>query len=956
MTRLRNHSQAIAHPQAYSPMMEAIWCLYLLIWGLDIRMALQHTGRLRIRLSGILLQLRSWTALRDSKGNSITCNGASCTDTVGRTINFTRAADQFGNPYVTGITYLDSNGQSQTIQLIYQTDTFNYIYPPAAAATGIYFTDVPEFDYQHIKQIIYPNGTSYNFSYVLNSDGTTTGELSKLTLPAGGYVRYEYSWFDNDDVFGYYAASARVVSARYLSSDGTAASEQAYHYDFSARPDCSVGTTSASVLAPDMSTTTYTFLQEVTTSTGTTIKDASGNILQSTNDTVEASAAVNNGTYSTGYRSCGGNNPHTKTSTLTRDDGSTLVTTYNYDQYNNPISITKTGAGVTQNQSLSYLADVNTAYAAPTVSILKPVKQEDDYGSLGNHATTVFAYDENNGSPQGLFGNLTSVSRWDNGVSAYYKKQTIYNAGGAPSSTIDEDGNTTSYSYDPTGVFLSKIAYPSTAGMSHSEYFVYDPDLGVLLQHIDQNGTGVGDLKHTTFYNYDSIGRVLGITYPDGGSVTTCYVDKTGDVCPQGSILNSANKTVASSPDPPVTTVRVSDGFGRPVESILLSDPHGADYTVSTYDGLGRLASISNPYRATGDPTYGITSFTYDGLGRKILECQPDNGTAVNACAPGASYLQWKYTGTSVLATDEVGNQTQYSDDQFGRVVGVTEPGGQITEYGYDSLGNLTSVNQQGISGDVAHNRSFGYDSLSRLITSLNPEQGSICYGKLNSGVCGGGYDPNGNLLYKTDARGVLTSFTYDALNRIMSKSFSSDPSSTSSSCYQYDSSILVSQPANLIGRIANEWTQRGNCVASLPSSGVLTQRSVLSYDSMGRMKQSQQCVLSNCTSGIPFKVAQNYDFAGNMVGYTNGVEQMMLTQAFDGAGRLNTVTSSWSDTHHPPTLFTVQSTGTAACSGQVQGYSAGGQLQLWTLGNDLNILRCYDKRLRITSESATQP
>ena len=39
-------------------------------------------------------------------------------------------------------------------------------------------------------------------------------------------------------------------------------------------------------------------------------------------------------------------------------------------------------------------------------------------------------------------------------------------------------------------------------------------------------------------------------------------------------------------------------------------------YTTTTYDGDGRKASVTNPYRTTSDPTYGITSYVYDGGGR----------------------------------------------------------------------------------------------------------------------------------------------------------------------------------------------------------------------------------------------------------------------------------------------------------------------------------------------------
>jgi YD repeat-containing protein len=53
--------------------------------------------------------------------------------------------------------------------------------------------------------------------------------------------------------------------------------------------------------------------------------------------------------------------------------------------------------------------------------------------------------------------------------------------------------------------------------------------------------------------------------------------------------------------------------------------------------------------------------------------------------------------------------------------------------------------------------RTFTYDSLSQLLTASNPESGTIRYT----------YDADGNVVSKTDARNVMTSYSYDALHRL---------------------------------------------------------------------------------------------------------------------------------------------------------------------------------------------
>jgi YD repeat-containing protein len=371
--------------------------------------------------------------------------------------------------------------------------------------------------------------------------------------------------------------------------------------------------------------------------------------------------------------------------------------------------------------------------------------------------------------------------------------------------------------------------------------------------------------------------------------------------------------------------------MGRPAQTQLNYDPSKTIYVDTTYDNLGRVASVSNPYQNTSELTYGITSYSYDALGRKILQCQPDNGTPSNACTAGSSYLQWGYTGNIVTFTDENRHSWQRASDGLGRLQKVVEPNGAATYYTYDARDNLTCAAQDGGSGGAFTScsaapaswrpRTFAYDSLSRLITARNPETGTVCYGTLSGGTCNSGYDANGNLGSKTDARGVTTSYSYDALNRWLSKTYSNAPAGTVSSCYQYDTA------ANGVGRLASEWTKTGGCTSAATYQSL---RVVGGYDSMGRVVSEQQCVAGYCTSNTaPSAPAPNctslgssvglqycYDLAGDLLAYSNGVttqaagttypqHALLFSQTFDAAGRRLSVDSSWSDATHPGTLDT---------------------------------------------------
>src|SRR5580698_6209865 len=125
----------------------------------------------------------------------------------------------------------------------------------------------------------------------------------------------------------------------------------------------------------------------------------------------------------------------------------------------------------------------------------------------------------------------------------------------------------------------------------------------------------------------------------------------------------------------------------------------------------------------------------------------PPGGTAVSTCpttAPAGDTFT-SYSGRATSVQDE-GNGTApvqriSQSDGLGRLTSVCEvtsatqlgPGGApaacgqdisetgfLTDYSYDVLGNLLTVSQ----GSLVQ-RTFAYDSLSRLLCAANPETGT---------------------------------------------------------------------------------------------------------------------------------------------------------------------------------------------------------------------------------------
>ncbi|MBV8629468.1 MAG: RHS repeat protein, partial [Silvibacterium sp.] len=395
--------------------------------------------------------------------------------------------------------------------------------------------------------------------------------------------------------------------------------------------------------------------------------------------------------------------------------------------------------------------------------------------------------------------------------------------------------------------------------------------------------------------------------------------------------------------------------MGRPLLNTL---PNGAQ-TANGYTYNGQVCATSNPSTTAppanglscaasqnpspSSPTDGITYYYYDALGRPTVQTQPD-GSMLEWCYNGvvstlpsgapnicSSHLGGVLPDTWVDCADETGRKWQRTYDAIGHLTEVMEPDGSSTigktpsletDYWNDALGNVVKVNQWGgsQSSSGVRTRIFTYDGLSRLITASNPESGTVCYGTWSGSTCINGYDSDGNLVKKTDARGVVTTYAYDTLNRLTRKSYSDG---TLAESYGYDGNDETGKPrpgvTNAVGRRSH-------------SSNEVNIAADYSYDPVGRMISRIVCVPGNCNYVLG--AAAKYDLAGDIVQSTLA-QGLNVVMSYDSAGRLNSVTIP-----NASPAATIWSNPTYGPFGATSG----------TLGNGLQEQTAYDKRGRITS------
>jgi RHS repeat-associated protein len=918
--------------------------------------------------------IQSTKTTGNSGGNPITA----ITDTVGRIFNIDLTNH--------AISYLDANGVQRSITMTQTSNTtgspVTFLHPSGTDCGASNQAAQQLFGSTYTTwTLTIPNGQG-GLPYTLQFN--PAGELVKIGYPDGGYTRYDFQAFPAS----YNFQSPPLISCTHIDfrevvakhecrrSDGNCGSSPAptpedtttYSPTISSRANQYMD-----VFAPDPSGTPNKTHYEFSIPTAPDYASVEFNRY------IYSGSSILLRTIHTDYNNSTISDcslPIRTTITLNDANLASKVET-NYDNLtvsnrcagtiSNPTEIREYDYGLTLKRvtDATYLKTGEYALAAKHIldrSLVITVKD----GSGNQAEQTTNEYDNytagisSSGATQHVSedtyrGNVTAVSRWLNTTGSQVTIRKQYDDTGNTVATTDPNGNVTYFvytdswansTYAPLAGQAAAYVTTITNATGQQTKRTYDSCTGSLASSRDQNDINAS--RTGTTYSYDALGRITLISYPDGGSTTNCYSDVGGSLCSQAFPPYQIVTSRAGSPDPNIVTTRVYDGLGRIAQTQINSAP-SVIYTDTTYDSLGRVQSVSNPHFAASSATDGITSYIYDVLGRTCVVVPPD-GTAVpgNTCpAPAnrpANDVFTVYTGNSTTVTDQSGRSRTSVADALGRLTQITEDPGSsphfnyVTSYSYDANNNLIGVVQNG-----SQQRTFNYDSLSRLLCASNPENSSaLCPATATTsytpGTTGYAYDKNGNLQTKTSpaqnqttTATSIVSYSYDALNRLTQKSYSGGTITTPTVTFTYDASTVDGfGVTNPIGRLVKAATL-GSIATAVYSA----------YDPVGRALMKGQCVGTNCvpwTTPAPWwLVADTYDLAGNIDTYSDSTG-ITFTQRFDGTGRPMQLSSSWVDSAHPANLLSVDSS---------SGYWPNGAWRKVAFANGLTEADIYNTRLQ---------
>ena len=943
------------------------------------------------------------SSIQDANGNIITASASGWTDSIGRFIPAVTYPSAAG---CTTTNFPGPNGGTVPLTLCYGTYTVTSAFCPTYCGGVDYDGSYPGNLF--LQSITLPNGRQWVFTY------NSWGDISTITTPTGATITYTWKIVEACGITS--VVYNRGVATRTVDlHDGNAPQVWTYNAGVVTDP-----------------------LGNDTVHSGGSCGGPEGTV-QYYNGSHAGSGLIK--TVQTGYSAGGGSNaenpyyyidkatttvgslPVSKTTTWA--NGQVSQETYSYDNaggltfydrntdqptpgnfflsYGDILQKTESDYGTNAPGALltttnySYLWQSNSNYITPNIldrpclvtvygpgAVPSQTSCTPPAAQPNQAAQTIYAYDENNGSPQGFLGNQTSVTRWSN-VGTSPKAQAVYNSQGMPTQQVDANLNITTSTYDTTGLFPSQIQYPTTNGVSHIERFTYDANIAKMKTHTDQNS------QQTTF-TYDSTRRLTSVAYPTGGgSETFQYNDSLPASFTYTRQINGSTNLVK---------VGKVDQLGRLIQTTLTSDPDCStgDRTDTTYDSLGRVHTVSNPYCTTSDSTYGMTTYFDDALGR-ITSATLQDGSGITT----------SYSGNTTTVTDPVGKIRKSVADGLGRLIEVDEPGtgaqlaisgsGQLTVSGTEQSKTLSATHSTGSitinSVSTPYSQSVTVGSYTCHLSLPTSAPGSSAAGAVAS--CLNGHLVNagssGNVVSLTSiATGSSTNYGISMSG--FSGSHSGMSGGTDSST-TYDTGTLsvtvnafpvsvsygsTSNAAGLASALASAFSLAGSpytassngatITLTSKAAGSATNYSVstsLTWNTSNFTSASfgfQTPVISSLTGGTdgslgsaPLVTLYIYDALGNLLsvtqkgGSTDSMQWRPRTFAYDSLSRLTSSTNPESNTV-PSTGATLATTYAYDANGSLSSKTAPAPNQTSTATVTLSY--CYDALNRITSKAYT--
>ncbi|NLB62339.1 MAG: RHS repeat protein, partial [Clostridiales bacterium] len=369
-------------------------------------------------------------------------------------------------------------------------------------------------------------------------------------------------------------------------------------------------------------------------------------------------------------------------------------------------------------------------------------------------------------------------------------------------------GNTTSYTYDLYGNkatetyangAIIKYEYDSMNRVSCEYFKDINEENFVLVSKYTYATSKTTKLDYfddytiaTTISEFDTMGRLIKQTNPDGKSITKTYY---------------GNNLVRSSTDANGNTTEYTyDVLGNVLVEKISFENSSYQYIYFEYDKEGNLSSkkITNNLPNQSE-TFRTVEYVNSSRGFLLAVINYDNGYTKNVVQYYYDFegnVLRKYTGLDSLLTitglDIVSGESTYSlekfeYDCFGNVLKETNANGFAQTYQYDKNSNL--VRKTDRNGDTVE---YTYDYGNRMLTKTSSKAGTESYSytydcvdnlilvvseNMTSTYT---YDGKGNMLTKIE-NGFKNTYTYNRIGHRTSLTVETNGTIMQSLTYEYD-------------------------------------------------------------------------------------------------------------------------------------------------------------------------
>lgn len=656
-----------------------------------------------------------------------------------------------------------------------------------------------------------------------------------------------------------------------------------------------------------------------------TTYDASGRVLSSINplgasqiNEYDASGQLQASVDELGQRTQFVNDSQGNTQSITVPGGG--LATFSYDLNNNETSHTDPAGQVVRREfdALNRVTAIIFADDTPNDPNDNP-RQRTEYDALGRVTASI---DERGNRQEFIYDDAHGRTIERNALGQDTIK--IYDQAGRLISVTDPLGHTTRYELDALGRTVQTIYADGT-----STSVTYDP-VGP-----ETISSSMDQLGRTTHFEYDALAHLTAVidpmgqrteyTYDEMGNRTS-WKDANGHVTRFEFDL-AGRRTAVVLPSGDRSQV-VYDSAGRPVRTV---DFNGAATTYD-YDTFGRRSAVhfadgkseTYTYTMTGlvdtvTNEIGTSRYQYDSRGREVSRTDPDGsviryaydaaGNRISTTA-SAGTVAYTFDALNRLATvtDADGKATSYEYDAVGRLSRTTLPNGLTENRSYDVVNHLTEISTVSAGGGVAdlrytldaagettglqelngRNVRYSYDLLGRLVREQADDP--VLAPRTIDYV----YDAVGNRLTRDDSIEGLTSYLYDANDRVLTTTLAGQTTQ-----YTYDKNgNNLSRVKNAVDQVFNHFDARNRLIAAEATDAAGTHHLQYGYNSAGiRVAAIADGVETRSlidTSGTYPQVVLEYRPSGLVVAsYVRGIDLISQKSAgatlYTGADELGT-------------------------------------------------------------------